>query len=61
MSTDVPDALDNLSPAQRQVLVALKRAGEASADELAAALGITASGVRQHLAALRSAGIVECR
>lgn len=61
MSTDVSDSLDSLSPAQRQVLVALKRAGEASADELAAALGITASGVRQHLAALRSAGIVECR
>jgi predicted ArsR family transcriptional regulator len=50
-----------LSPAQRHVLVALKRRGEASADELAEALGITPSGVRQHLAALRSAGLVAWR
>lgn len=41
--------------------MALKRRGEASAHELATALRITASGVRQHLAALRSAGFVECR
>ena len=61
MSTDLPDSLDSLSPAQRQVLIALKRRGEASADELATTLGITASGVRQHLTALRSAGFVECR
>jgi DeoR family suf operon transcriptional repressor len=58
---DVPAPLSGLSPAQRQVLVALKRRGEASAEELADALGITASGVRQHLAALRSAGLVESR
>lgn len=50
-----------LSPAQRHVLVALKRRGEASADELAEALRITPSGVRQHLAALRSAGLVASR
>ena len=61
MSTDVPDSLDSLTPAQRQVLVALKRRGQASAGELATALGVTASGVRQHLAALRSAGFVQCR
>ena len=51
----------NLSAAQRQVVVALKRRGEASAEELAEALGITPSGVRQHLAALRAAGIVAAR
>jgi DeoR family suf operon transcriptional repressor len=50
-----------LSWAQRHVLVALKRRGEASADELAATLGITPSGVRQHLAALRSAGLAASR
>ena len=50
-----------LSPAQRHVLVALKRRGEASADELAEALGITPSGVRQHLAVLRSAGLAASR
>jgi len=39
----------------------LKRRGEASAEELAEALGITPSGVRQHLAALRVAGVVAAR
>ena len=61
MSTDVPDSFDSLSPGKRQVLVALKRQGEASANELATTLGVTASGVRQHLTALRSAGFVGCR
>lgn len=55
------ETLAGLSPAQRQVLVALKRRGEASAQGLAEPLGITPSGVRQHLAALRSAGLVESR
>jgi len=50
-----------LSSAQRHVLVALKRLGEASADELAESLGITPSGVRQHLSALRSAGLAASR
>jgi len=53
--------LAELSAAQRQVVVALKRRGEASAKELAEALGITPSGVRQHLAALRAAGVVAAR
>lgn len=51
----------DLSPAQRQVVIALKRRGEASAEELAEALGITPSGVRQHLAALKAAGVVAAR
>ncbi len=42
-------------------MVALKRRGEASAEELAEALGITPSGVRQHLAALRASGVVASR
>lgn len=49
------------SPTQRWVLASLKRLGEASADELAAELGVSASAVRQHLGALRSAGLVEAR
>lgn len=57
----VPATLAGLSGAQRQVLVALKRRGEASAEGLAEALGITPSGVRQHLVALRSAGLVTSR
>ncbi|MCC5953196.1 MAG: ArsR family transcriptional regulator [Acidimicrobiia bacterium] len=47
-----------LSPAQRTVLMELKRLGEATADELAAKLDISPSAVRQHLSALRSAEVV---
>ena len=47
-----------LSPAQRQVLVALKRAGEATAADLADTLEISPTAVRQHLGTLRAAGLV---
>lgn len=50
-----------ISPTQRRVLVALKRCGEATADELATVLDISASAVRQHLSALRSAGFIAAR
>ena len=53
------DETFSVSPAQRRVLEALKRLGEATADELAESLTITGSAVRQHLAALRSAGFVD--
>lgn len=49
------------SPTQRRVLEALKRHGEATADELAETLAVTPSAVRQHLSALRSAGLIEAR
>jgi predicted ArsR family transcriptional regulator len=61
MIDSVHEPLVDLSPAQRQALVALKRRGEASAEELAGALRITPSGVRQHLAALKAAGVVASR
>lgn len=51
----------SLSAAQRQLLATLKRRGEATADELATALDISASAVRQHLRALRSAGFIAAR
>ncbi len=51
----------NLSSAQRQILIAVKRRGEASADELAEALAITPSAVRQHLATLKNGGYVASR
>ena len=54
-------ATANLSSAQRQILVAVKRRGEASADDVAAMLGITPSAVRQHLATLRTGGFVASR
>ncbi len=49
------------SPTQRRVLEVLKRRGEATADELADTLEISASAVRQHLSALRSAGLISAR
>jgi DeoR family transcriptional regulator, suf operon transcriptional repressor len=50
-----------LSPTQRHVLITLKRRGEATADELAEALEISPSAVRQHLNVLRSAGYITAR
>lgn len=47
-----------VSPTQRRVLETLKRHGEATADQLAVSLETTPSAVRQHLSALRSAGLV---
>ena len=49
------------SPTQRRVLASLKRRGEATADELADALEISPSAVRQHLGALRAAGLIQAR
>ncbi len=49
------------SATQRRVLIALKRQGEATADELASTLEISSSAVRQHLSALRSAGFITAR
>jgi DeoR family suf operon transcriptional repressor len=46
------------SPTQRRVLAALKRSGDATAEELAATLEISSSAVRQHLRAMRSAGFI---
>jgi predicted ArsR family transcriptional regulator len=51
----------SVSPTQLRVLEALKRRGDATADELAERLCITPSAVRQHLASLRAAGFVESR
>lgn len=56
---DIADAA--LSDTQRRVLVAVKRHGEATADNLATTLGISSSAVRQHLSVLRSAGLVAAR
>ncbi|CAN5616056.1 winged helix-turn-helix transcriptional regulator [soil metagenome] len=50
--------LDRLPVARRALLMALKRRGEAGADDLAVDLGITVSAVRQHLAALAGSGLV---
>ena len=49
---------DTLSASRQQLLLALKRAGEARADELAETLGVTVSAVRQQLDALTEEGLV---
>jgi len=50
-----------LSATQRRVLVAVKRQGESTVDELGETLEISSSAVRQHLGALESAGMVTSR
>ena len=50
--------LSTLTPTRRQILESLKKRGELTADDLAEQLGLTTSGVRQHLVALTSDGLV---
>jgi DeoR family suf operon transcriptional repressor len=54
----MPTASAAPSPTQRRLLAALKRSGDATAEELATTLEISSSAVRQHLRALRSAGLI---
>jgi DeoR family suf operon transcriptional repressor len=54
-------SIDALAPARRALLTRIKREGEARAEDLANALGITTSAVRQHLQSLERAGYVEHR
>jgi DeoR family transcriptional regulator, suf operon transcriptional repressor len=54
-------ALDALAPGRRAVLSTLKTKGEASAEDVAAVLGVTVSAVRQHLAPLEAEGLVAHR
>jgi DeoR family suf operon transcriptional repressor len=53
--------LSTLAPTRRQILEALKKRGELTADALAEQLRLTTSGVRQHLVALTSDGLVAHR
>jgi DNA-binding transcriptional ArsR family regulator len=53
--------LVSLSGSAYDVLLTLKKRGEARAEEIAEALGVTPSGVRQHLSALRAEGLVAYR
>lgn len=56
------DATTLAQPSTRRTLIdVLKRRGEARADELAEALGVTISATRQHLQALEAASLVEHR
>src|SRR5437667_7023950 len=53
--------LANLPRTRREIVVALKKRGEATVEDLAGAVGITVSAVRQHLAGLARAGFVAHR
>jgi DeoR family suf operon transcriptional repressor len=54
----VHPALAGLLPTRRRILTALRKHGEATVDDLSRDLGITASGVRQHLTGLTAGGLV---
>jgi DeoR family suf operon transcriptional repressor len=53
--------LATLPASRREIIQALKKRGEMGAEELATKLGLTASGVRQHLAGLTADGLVAHR
>lgn len=60
MSVDAePGASEGLPAGRRAVLYALRRRGEATAEQLAEQLGMSVSGARQHLSALVAAGLVD--
>jgi DeoR family suf operon transcriptional repressor len=54
-------ALANLPVTRRAILLALKKRGEARAEELADIVGVTVSAIRQHLAGLTASGLVDHR
>src|SRR5450432_2196082 len=53
------DATATLPAGRRVVLYAVRRRGEATAEQVAEQLEMTLSGARQHLSALVSEGLVE--
>src|SRR6266851_3680661 len=58
-STDQASAPTTLPAGRRAVLYALRRRGDATAEQLAGQLGMSVSGARQHLMALTRDGLVE--
>jgi DeoR family transcriptional regulator, suf operon transcriptional repressor len=54
-----PQAPPAITESRRSLLYALRRRGEATAEQLAEQLGVTLSGVRQLLSALQDDGLVE--
>ncbi|MGB2711397.1 MAG: ArsR family transcriptional regulator, partial [Conexibacter sp.] len=61
MPSNVGPALAELPATRRALLIALRKRGEARAEELAHELAITVSAVRQHLHGLAAADLVEHR
>lgn len=61
MESNVGPALAELPVTRRALLIALRKRGEARAEELSAELDITVSAVRQHLQSLAAADLVAHR
>lgn len=61
MTGKLGPALAELPPTRRALLVALRKRGEARAEELAEQLAVTVSAVRQHLQGLAAADLVAHR
>jgi DeoR family suf operon transcriptional repressor len=61
MARHLGPALAELPPTRRELLVNLRKRGEARAEELADELGITVGAVRQHLQGLAAADLVAHR
>ena len=58
VASALPPTLAALAPTRRSILLLLKKAGSARAEELADSLGLTVSALRQHLSALAADGLV---
>jgi DeoR family suf operon transcriptional repressor len=58
MNAPIPSPISTLPSAWQDILRHIKTRGEARAEDLAAQLGITVSGVRQHLTAMARDGLV---
>ncbi|HEU0115200.1 MAG TPA: helix-turn-helix domain-containing protein [Thermomicrobiales bacterium] len=61
MSASANQALASLPESRRRILEHVKRRGESVAEAIAAELGVTPSGVRQHLTALERDGLLAHR
>ena len=61
MARHLGPALAELPPTRRALLVELRKRGEARAEELSVALGVTVGAVRQHLQGLAAADLVAHR
>jgi len=61
MAERVPSVLEELPATRRSVVLTLKKTGEADVTILAREAGVSASAIRQHLAALVGSGLVSHR
>lgn len=57
-TTALHPALSTMAPSRREILLLLKKQGAARSEAIAAAIGVTLSGTRQHLTALERDGLV---